>query len=321
MDDKIFRNFDVDSSTELAERYNTSWVEESFEFESKYGKQVAMPKSNEHIDSSFSKRRGILFASFLFILFFIFLSRVFHLQVLKGDNNRKLAEGNRQRIIPIQSERGLIYDRNNIQLTKNIPSLSLALIPQDLPKKEADREKVVNSLAKIIDKDVEEVRNILKEYGAYSYESIILEEDIDYETALAIQVAASDLPGIDIVRGSKRLYTMELPKDEEENKEENDVITSLSHIVGYGGKISKEELDKLYEDGYLPSDNIGKTGVEKMYEDLLRGVYGRKRVERNALGRDQDVLAEEAPEPGVHLRLTIDAYMQSELEKIIIFYL
>jgi penicillin-binding protein 2 len=310
MSGKIFRNFDIDISSELADRYKTSWVEDSFDFDSKFGKQVAVPKSNEHIDSSFSQKRGLVFAFSLFIFFLIFISRMFYLQIIEGDENRRLAEGNRQRIIPIPAERGLIYDRNDIQLTKNIPSLSLALTPQDLPKREEEREKVVQSLASIIHKDVEEVRNILKEYGAYSYESIILEEDIDYETALAIQVAASDLPGINIIRGSKRLYTMNLSKEEE-------IITSLSHIVGYGGKISREELDRLYEDGYLPSDNIGKTGVEKVYEEMLRGVYGRKRVERNAMGRDQDVLAEEAPEPGDHLRLTIDANMQAELENII----
>jgi len=91
----------------------------------------------------------------------------------------------------------------------------------------------------------------------------------------------------------------------------------LSHVLGYIGKLNQEELDELYPDGYLPSDLIGKTGLEKNYETELRGKYGKKRIEVNALGKEQSILAEEAPLPGIHLELSVDIEMQNALENIL----
>ena len=85
-------------------------------------------------------------------------------------------------------------------------------MPQDLPRKAEELEKIVVRLAELTQKDEEDIRNIIKEYGAYSYESIDIMDDLDYETALSIQIETSDLPGITIEKRSKRLYLM---KDEE----------------------------------------------------------------------------------------------------------
>lgn len=253
---------------------------------------------------------------FLFFIFFLIFSRLFYLQILQGDFYRLAAENNRQRLVSIPAERGLIYDRNGVVITKNIPNFSLLLVPQNLPKEPEARAKLIAKLSSLINKTETEIKEILKEYGAYSFESIIIQEDIDYETALSVLLSLGDLPGIRIQRGSKRLYL---------NYDENSLTTStpssLSHLLGYTGKLNMEELNKFYKRGYLPSDIIGKTGVEKIYETLLRGAYGQRRIEVNATGKEQAILAEELPKPGYHLELTIDKKMQNELERIIFAYL
>ena len=201
-----------------------------------------------------------------------------------------------------------------MQLTKNIPNFSLALVPQDLPRNKTDREVIIKKLAELTKQEEVGIRDTLNEYGSYSYESIVIEDDIDYDTALSILIASTDLPGIQIQRSSKRLYLTDIQK---QNSFSTSTPNSFSHILGYIGKLNREELKDLYNRGYLPSDNIGKTGIEDTYEDFLRGNYGRRRIEVNAAGKEQSIIAEEEPKPGFHIKLTIDANTQSELEKII----
>ena len=237
--------------------------------------------------------------------------RLFYLQILQGNKYREFAENNRQRIIPIQSKRGIIYDRNGIELSKNIPNFSIALTPQDLPREKEKREDIINKLSDITQKKPEEISSILDKYGSYSYESIIIQEDIDYETALKILIESSGLQGIQIQKGSKRLYQSNT-KDNPDKQNTTSTPESISHILGYTGKLDETELDNLYSLGYLPSDNIGKIGIEKQYETELRGKYGQKRIEVNSLGKEQNVLSENLPEPGKNIFLTIDIDMQNK---------
>jgi len=241
------------------------------------------------------------------------LGRIFYLQIIKGDLYLKKAEDNRQRSIPIVSERGLIYDRNGIQITKNIPNFSIALMPQYLPKSSAERKAVIERLAKITKESSDEIEIVFRRYGSYSYESIVIKEGIDYDTALKILIENSDLPGIHIKRGSKRLYINEFfEKDGTVS-----IVNSMSHIIGYEGKLDERELKDLRNQGYLPSDYIGKTGIEKNYEALLRGGYGSQLIEVDAYGKERNLISETAPTPGGHIVLTIDLEMQNELEKIL----
>jgi penicillin-binding protein 2 len=288
---------------------STTWVEDSFVFDSQYGRQVATPHTKQHVGISFSQKRGEIMIILLGILFLMLGGRIAYMQLIKGRSFLISAEQNRQRVIPIPAERGMILDRNGVQLTDNIPNFSLALVPQDLPRDTLERELVVRRLSELTGKETIEIRDTLKKYGNYSFESIVILEGLDYETALSIQIDSADLPGIHIQRGSKRLY---LPDGTDQRP-----TSSMSHILGYEGKLSPEELEELYANGYLPSDSVGKIGVEKTYETALRGVYGRRRIEVDARGREQNIIAEESPTSGSHLRLSIDTKMQHALEDAI----
>lgn len=297
-------------------KYKKSWTEESLYFDQNIGKQIATPYSINHVGTSFTEKKAKFFFIFLLLFFILLISRFVYLQIIKGDYYYSAAENNRQRIISIPAERGLIFDRNGIQLTKNIPNFSLAIIPQDLPRKNEERQKVVTQLATLTGKTVDEISAILDEYGSYSYESVVIQENLDYNTALNVIIKTGELPGIEILRGSKRLYLNDFGEEFTTSTPH-----SLSHILGYIGKLNKEELKEKRDYGYLPSDSIGKTGLEKSYEEKLRGIYGKKRIEVDSLGKEQSVLAQEVPEAGSHLEMTIDSQMQNKLEEIINHYL
>jgi penicillin-binding protein 2 len=266
--------------------------------------------SHSFVSHPISVRKQRLFLFFVLTCFMLLLIRVGYLQIVQGVSFRAIAEGNRQRIVPIPSARGLIFDTHGVELTKNVPSFSLALIPQDLPRDIEERRMLINRLAVLVGTSPESIAESINKYGSYSYESISIVEDLDYDTALRIYIAASDMPGISIHRGSKRLYV------QESNEKESPLPQSMSHILGYLGKLSPEELQVLYAKGYLPVDTIGKSGIESQYETALRGTYGRRSIEVDALGKEQKVLVEEAPVDGNHITLTVDIEQQSALEQI-----
>lgn len=309
-----FRVF-LEGAGTIKSRFNKkySWVEESFVFDKRTGKQVASNYSDEFVASSLRKPRLTFFLCVFGAVVSIIILRLLYIQLWKGNHYAALANQNRVRNIPIIAERGLIYDRYNQQLTQNVPNFSLALTPQDLPRKKEERARIVSEIAAITNEPEDVLAGLIEQYGSYSYESIVIKEDLDYETALQLQMESSGLPGISIQRGSKRLYTQV-----SDGTTGSSTPYSLAHVLGYLGKLSPDELDERYERGYLPSDSIGKTGVEKVYEEVLRGSYGRRRAEVDARGKEQATLAEEAPEPGKHVVLSIDAEMQQALERVML---
>ncbi|PIR04131.1 MAG: penicillin-binding protein 2 [Candidatus Magasanikbacteria bacterium CG11_big_fil_rev_8_21_14_0_20_39_34] len=303
---------DNENFPKLFGRYRLNWVEDSFNFEKGTHKQIPVVFSGEHVGKSFLFSGHRVFFGFICIVFSLLLIRLFYLQIVHGEDMRVLAEGNRQRTLPIQAERGLIFDRNGVQLTENIPSFALVILPQDLPQNKEEKKLVLKKLSKISGISYEDIDATIQEYSLYSYESIVILDDMDYEEALKVRIASAELPGVQVQSGSKRFYTYPTSS-----------AHSLAHILGYEGKISQKELSGdadhtgLHEVGYLPSDLIGKTGVEQEYENLLRGMYGKKVIEIDATGHERLSLSETPPQPGQHIQLSIDLNMQNALERII----
>lgn len=305
----------------LKKLQNAGWVEDSFLFEQTTGKQVALPQSDQFFGKSISNKNiFLLFAFFCFIFLLLWL-RMINLQIVKGEYYSERADKNSERIVSIPSERGIIYDRNKIPLTQNIPNFSLAISPQDLPKNSDELKQISIRLSELMQKPEPEVYSLLHDFRSNKnkYRSLVIQENLDYDAALMFQIEASDLPGVHIERGSKRLYydnfsstyTPAITPSTTPNAK------TLSHVLGYLGKVNTEELAALEEKGYLLSDSLGKNGVEKTYEEYLRGNYGRRRVEVDTAGKQQVVLSEEPPHPGQHVVLSIDIRLQMKLEEIV----
>lgn len=294
--------------SDLNGKYKHRWVEENFANYDANGQKVAISETNDYLGASLATKRIVLLAVVAFLGILLIFGRVFFLQILRSDYYRNLAENNRVRIKPIPAERGLIYDRSGNQLIENVPSFLLSIVPQDLPQNADRRKAVIAQISKIGGVNESDVETMVKKYSAYSFESLTVKDNLDYESALSLYIQNANLPGIVIEKGTKRLYKTSIG---------NSQVLSLSHVIGYLGKINEDELDELDVQSYLPSDYLGKSGLEKSYEPALRGTYGRKKIEVNALGREQNVIAEEAPKPGRHLLLSLDLEAQAKMEDLV----
>lgn len=288
-------------------KYRHAWTEESLDLETG---RWATAHTRRFLGASFTKTRLNIFLGLVALLLLILGSKVFFLQIIRGGEYRKLAEGNRIRIEAVPAERGIIYDRYGVELVHNVPSFYLAIIPQDLPRGAADRAAILEQVASESSTTLPLLEEALHNSALHSYDSLIVKENLDYQTALKLYIAHSDLPGVVVESGSKRLYPYG-------SATSTTSTPSLSHILGYLGKLSPPELSTLREKGYGPTDAIGKTGVEKSYETALRGTFGRKKIEVDAAGKEQNILAVDPPHPGKDLILSIDFEAQHVLEELV----
>ena len=277
---------------------------DSIFFDRPIGRQPAPPGSHVHMGTSFTKKNFVFFSLAFLMVFSVIFFRLGFLQIGRGEDYLARARANREKRVPIMSERGQILDRWGRQLTDNIPNFSLVLRPTELPREERALAGLVAKLSELTQSEAGNIESIIREYASYPYNSITILDNLYYEQALSVQIKAADLPGIYIERSSKRLYNLT-------------GVQSLSHVIGYLGKLNGEELKNLYPLGYLPSDNIGRTGVEAVYEKVLRGKSGEIIYEVNAFGREQVILSQTEPLAGEHVKLTIDLEAQKKLESIL----
>lgn len=245
---------------------------------------------------------------FLFLVFFIFLIlalmilRLFHLQINKGEYYRTIADGNRIRVERIQAKRGIIYDTNLIPLLKNSPSFSLQIIPVDLPEDEDEFLKLENLLNEKLGEEIN-FKDYISDDILENFQPRIIKESLDYEQAMDLLVLSKDLKGVSIVIDRKREYSYG---------------GYFSHVLGYMGSISEEKYQGLREKGYYLDDKIGMTGLEYVYEDILRGEIGKKKIEVDSLGKEIKELAREDPVDGRGLVLSLDAALQVEISNLLV---
>ena len=245
----------------------------------------------------------LFFRRVLFMLFAVFLAllsvsgRLVYLQVLNHDRFTTLSDSNRIRLQPLPPTRGFIYDRNGVLLADNLASYHLEVTPEQSEDLNATLAMIRERIA-LSDADIERFRKLARRNPPYTgapLRFLLTEEEI---ARLAIDLYR--LPGVEIKADLTRHY----PKN------------SLGvHALGYVGRIDEAELRKLDPGQYSGSTHIGKTGVEKSYEDVLRGKTGHQQVETNAEGRPLRVLSRTAPVPGKNIYLTLDMRLQAVAEQ------
>ncbi len=233
----------------------------------------------------------------VFVIIILFM-RLFDLQILKGEEMKRLSEQNRIRIKKILAPRGTIFDRKGRVLGNTRPSFNLYIVPEDIK----DFTETIDGLVKLLDLDREEILAKLKDARDFpSSFAVKIESDMSMDQVAKIEANKFYLPGISIQIEPKRNY----PYGE-----------MLSHALGYVSEVSNEELKMPeYKGTYAPGDPIGKFGLERMYEKYLRGVDGEKRVEVDASGREVRVLDIKEPVSGDGIYLNIDMDVQEALEK------
>jgi penicillin-binding protein 2 len=280
-------------------------------------KKTLMEPSKENGDVRWNYL--LVFLLFLFLLG-VLIFELSSLQIVEGEEMLVKSVNNQVRIRTIPPYRGVIFDRNGKQLALNESAMNVYLAIEHYLDQEglidtALVEGTSDTLGGILggnwehstEKGDEQFKTISeKVYSIHSespyFSEILIARDIDDDTAIKIKAMSEELPGVYIDSGSKRLYP------------EREV---LSHVLGYTGTVSSEDISEL--DYVSPTDVIGRTGLEREYDEDLLGEAGEIAWEVDAVGRtiSKEGYVIKEPVSGKNLYLTIDLEIQKQLYEII----
>jgi penicillin-binding protein 2 len=253
--------------------------------------------TTQHEDFKNLQRR-LLYLRLGLLLGLLFLSvRLWYLQVVKGDYYRALSEQNRIRTVDLKPARGLIFDRHGELLANNVPSFNLYLTVEDI----RDREGLAAALEDLLGLPRAETQKRLA-LQSRSYVPILVKAGLTLREAALIEGHRLDLPGLRIHAESQRNYPQ----------------GSLGgHLLGYVGEVSPEQQDEPAFAGLPQSSMVGKAGVEKTYDRMIRGTAGEKTIEVDARGNEQKTVGVVEQTPGDDLYLSLDMRMQQMAESLL----
>jgi len=266
--------------------------------------------------------RIVAFMVALGLVFLIFAVRLLSLQVLQADSWVAKAEDNSTKEFNLSSLRGIILDRNDVILARNVPSYNVVITAANLPDDEGALQEIFREMSSLIgipvhkgelspenpyvpcisDHGIAQVT----EYGesATPFEPVKVKCDIDEQLAMVVQEKSVDWPGVGIEIQPLREYP---------------TSSLTASIVGFLGPIPANQEEFYVEKGFVPArDKVGYAGLELQHQDLLAGRNGR-RVELVDVGGQVlgDLEPPIDPEPGLSMRLTIDSRLQQATETIL----
>lgn len=258
------------------------------------------------------EKKAKYFVGLLAGLLVLLMFRLAYMQVLEADRYRTLATQNHQRLIPVEAPRGEILDRNGVRIVSNKPVYTVSLVYLGLK----NNDSVINRLAELLsmeesfkgetaDQIKKDMRSKLKDHQRL-YEPVKVAANVSQQTVNRIEEQRLELPGVSIDVEPVRYYPY---KD------------LMGEVSGYVREITAEELEKQQieensqnfnteEHHYSMGDMVGKVGIEKSYEEQLRGVKGARLVEVDAQARPVRDLGIKEPVPGNNLVLTVDYRLQ-----------
>jgi penicillin-binding protein 2 len=238
------------------------------------------------------RRRTTLLYILLVLVFGGIIARLFFLQVIEGERFTFLSENNRVRIKRIAGTRGVVLDRRGQLLVDSRPSFDLLFVAEDTE----DPEHTLRQLARYLGRDEKELLAIFEENKKRAaFEEVVIGKDVDWPTVVAVEAHQLELPGITLRARPRRSYA------------DGPVA---AHVLGYLGEIGPRQLKVLKDEGYALGDEVGQYGLERRWEDFLRGQSGGQQVEVDALGRRVRVLHEVTDVPGYTVHLTLDRHLQ-----------
>ena len=269
--------------------YRDDWAEDVY---------ISDSGEKETVGKNFNYSKLPLIAVFFSLLFIVLLGKTAWLQVVKNEYYYEIAEGNRVRVERIEPKRGVIYDRAMRPLVRNQANFLLYLVPADLPSSDDDNpgelDSIFSRISELIpDLDIADLKNRLAgidKYSLDSYQPLYVADNIQYDKAMMLYIESANWPGVVLTSKTNRHY---LVYSLDNGEEAPDAYHSLSHILGYTGKINEDELEQ-YGGDYLPIDYIGKMGIEYFWENELKGVTGKKQIEVDALGKEKKIISQKS---------------------------
>jgi penicillin-binding protein 2 len=243
------------------------------------------------------QRRLIILRVGLLLVVALLGLQLWNLQIREGPYYRDLSENNRTRSVIMEPARGLIYDRNGVLLANNVPSFTLYVSLEDV----TDREGLIRQLTNLLGLDEALIRKKLMARGSKQLPRKV-KDRLTLREATLIESHRLDLPGVMVQVESQRNY----PGG-----------TTASHLLGYVGEVSPEQLEKPEFSELHQGSVVGQYGVEKFFDRLMRGQAGQKSIEVDAIGHEKRTVVMEQPHAGDNLYLTIDVRLQKVAENLL----
>ncbi|WP_109125126.1 penicillin-binding protein 2 [Dyella sp. C11] len=222
----------------------------------------------------------------------VLVARYHYLQVQRHDEFALRSENNRVKPRAIPPARGLIYDRNGVLLADNVPAFRLEVVPEQIK----DMPAMLSAIREVVpldDGDIDAFKKQLKQNRRF--DSVPLKLHLTEDEIDRFAINRWRFPGVDVVPYLTRRYPYG---------------PLFAHVVGYVSRIDADDMARLDADRYKGTSHIGRSGLERSYEDMLHGEPGYELVEVNADGRVQRVLETHAPTPGKNIYLSIDVHVQ-----------
>src|SRR5438876_1201247 len=253
--------------------------------------------TTQHEDFRNLQRRLLYLRTGLLFCLLLLSARLWYLQVVKGPYYRELAEQNRVRTVDLKPARGLIFDRHGELLANNVPSFNLYLTVEDI----RDREGLAAALEDLIGLPrAETMKRLIQQ--AKSYVPILLKSGLTLREAALLEGHRLELTGLRVQAESQRNY----------------IHGPLgSHLLGYVGEVSPEQQEEPDFAGLVQGSIVGKAGVEKSYDRMLRGKPGQKTIEVDARGNELKTVSVVEQTPGDDLYLSLDLGLQRLAESLL----
>ena len=248
-------------------------------------------------DARLVRNRVVVGAVAIMLLICVLIARLYYLQIIQYDYHSTLSENNRVHVQPIPPTRGLIFDRNGVIIADNRPSFSLSMTRE----RAGNWQEVLDNIVEVLELTADDRALFEKRMrqGRRPFEPVPILFELNEEQIARVAVNQFRLPGVEVVAQLVRHY----PQG-----------AHFAHSVGYVGRINEKELKVLDPVNYSGTHHIGKTGIERFYEDDLHGQVGYEEVETNARGRVLRVLKRTDPKPGKDIVLSLDIKLQEAAE-------
>ena len=255
------------------------------------------------LPAQFALRVAVL-SGIALVMFSIIFFRLWYLQVLSSDHYLKQAQNNQVRDITVQAPRGEILDRNGKVLVDNRTALALQILPTELPQKRHKQREEFARLSHVIGMSTDRIeKQIRQQTKDLPSNPVTLRRDVSYDLVYYLRENQDSYPGVTV----QRVYVRNYPDG-----------SLAAQIYGYVREVTKQQLNEARYQGLQPGDQVGQSGIENTYDNVLRGTNGMTRVQVDAAGNPTGhILNQVQPKPGDNLVLSLDRPVQQAGEQAI----